>query len=102
MPAETHSHHSPMARDDVARLVCEQLAEILSVDADTITVDARVREDLDADDYAVLDLVDAVESELGERSVGFSISDDDLAEVETVADIVDVVCARLSTQETGQ
>jgi acyl carrier protein len=84
-----------MARDDVARLVCEQLAEILDIDADVITLDARVREDLDADDYAVLDLVDAVETELGERSVGFSISDDDLADVETVADVVDVVCARL-------
>jgi acyl carrier protein len=91
-----------MARDDVARLVCEQLAEILSVDADAITLDARVREDLDADDYAVLDLVDAVESELGERSVGFSISDDDLADVETVADVVDVVCARLETRKSGQ
>jgi acyl carrier protein len=91
-----------MARDDVARLVCEQLAEILSVDADAITLDARVREDLDADDYAVLDLVDAVESELGERSVGFSISDDDLADVETVADVVDVVCARLETRKSGR
>ena len=101
MPAETHSHHSPMARDDVARLVCEQFAEILEIDADAITLDARVREDLDADDYAVLDLVDAVESELGERSVGFSISDDDLADVQTVADVGDVVCARLGP-EHGQ
>ncbi|MDQ1521315.1 MAG: hypothetical protein QOI55_2388, partial [Actinomycetota bacterium] len=46
MPAETHSHRSPVERDDVARIVCEQLAEILDVDPDLVLLDARLREDL--------------------------------------------------------
>jgi acyl carrier protein len=84
-----------MEREEIVRLVCEQLAEILETDPDAITLDDRLREDLDADDYALLDLVEAVEAELGERSVGLTIADDDLADVQTVADAVDIVCARL-------
>ena len=95
MPAETHSHQSPLDRDAVARVVCEQLAEILGIELDDVTLDSRVREDLDVDDFALIDLADAVEAELGERSVGVTIDDDDLVEVETVADAVDCFYARL-------
>ena len=95
MPAETHSHQSPLDRDAVARVVCEQLAEILGIELDDVTLESRVREDLDVDDFALIDLADAVEAELGERSVGVTIDDDDLVEVETVADAVDCFYARL-------
>ena len=100
-PAETHSHRSAVDRDDVARIVCEQLAEILDVDPDNVVLDARLREDLDVDDYALLDLVEAVEAELGERSIGLHIDDDDLAELVTVADAVECVCARLESRAGG-
>jgi acyl carrier protein len=79
----------------VERIVCEQLAEILDVDLDVITLDSRLREDLDADDYALLDLVEAVEAEVGERTVGLTLDDDDLVELRTVRDAVDCVLARL-------
>jgi acyl carrier protein len=95
VPAETHSHQSPLDRDAVARVVCEQLAEILGIELDDVTLESRVREDLDVDDFALIDLADAVEAELGERSVGVTIDDDDLVEVETVADAVDCFYARL-------
>jgi acyl carrier protein len=91
----------PLSRDEVVRIVCEQLAEILDLEPEAITLDARLREDLDGDDYAVLDLVESVEAELGERSVGLSISDDDLADVETVRDAVDIVCARLGAEASA-
>jgi acyl carrier protein len=99
MPAETHSHRGAVDRDDIARIVCEQLAEILEIDLDAVALDARLREDLDVDDYALIDLVEAVEAELGERSVGLRIDDDDLAELVTVADAVECVCARLASGE---
>jgi acyl carrier protein len=95
-PAETHSHRGPIDRDDVARIVCEQLADILAIDSDQVVLDARLREDLDVDDYALLDLLDAIETELGERSIGLRLDDDDLVELVTVRDTVDCVCARLS------
>jgi len=98
MPAETHSHSAGVDRDEVARIVCERLAEILGVDDDVVVLDARLREDLDVDDYALIDLVEAVESELGERSVGLRVDDEDLVELVTVRDAVDCVCARLENQ----
>ena len=95
MPAETHSHRVPVDRAEIARIVCEQLAEILDIDPDNVVLEARLREDLDVDDYALLDLVEAVEAELGERSVGLRIDDEDLGDLVTVSDAVECVCARL-------
>ena len=62
--------------------------EIFGVDPDSVTLETRLREDLDADDFAVIDLVEGVIAELGERTVGFSIDDDDLVELRTVRDAV--------------
>ncbi len=98
MPAETHSRRGPLGADDVARIVREQLAEILEVDLDSVTLDSRLREDLDADDYALIDLVEAVEAEIGERTIGLSLDDDDLSELRTVRDAVDCVVARLEAR----
>jgi acyl carrier protein len=81
--------------DDVERVVRDQLVDILGVDADAISLDSRLREDLDADDFAVIDLVEGVVAELGERTVGLTIDDDDLADLRTVRDAVDCVIARL-------
>jgi acyl carrier protein len=96
VPAETHSHRGPLGADEVERIVRDQLVEILGVDPDSIAPDTRLREDLDADDFALIDLVEAVETELGERSVGLSIDDDDLVELRTVRDAIDCVMARLA------
>ena len=76
----------------------DALAEILGVDIDAITLETRLREDLDADDFALLDLAESVEAELGERSVGLTIDDDDLVEVRTVGDAVDILVARISAR----
>jgi acyl carrier protein len=95
MPAETHSHLEPVGDEDVERVVRDQLVDILGVDPDAVTLDTRLREDLDADDFAVIDLVEGVIAELGERSVAFSIDDDDLAELRTVRDAVECVLAGL-------
>ena len=101
MPAETHSHGGRIGAGDVERIVREQLGEILGADPDAIGPDTRLRDDLDADDFAIIDLVEAVEAELGERSVGLAIDDDDLAELVTVRDAVDVVLARLGAALDG-
>ena len=95
MPAETHSHRPAPEPTDIELLVREQLAEILELDIEAVTLDSRLREDLDADDYALLDLVDAIETELGERSVGLTL-DEDLHELETVRDAVECVAARIA------
>jgi len=98
MPAETHSHRGPIDHGELEHVVRDQLAEILDVDPETVTADARLREDLDADDYALLELVEAVEAELGERMVGLAIDDDDVAEWRTVRDAIECVAAGLNAE----
>ena len=66
-------------------MIRERLAEILEIDEDRITLDSSFADDLDADSLALIELVEALEEELGERTVGFSIDDEDLADLHTVA-----------------
>ena len=95
MPAETHVERSPIGPDDVFRIIRERLAEILEIDEDRITMDSDFAADLDADSLALIELVEALEEELGERTVGFSIDDEDLGDLKTVRDAVDYVVHRL-------
>ena len=69
--------------------------EVLSVSEDQVTYEAKFGDDLDADSLALIELVEALEEELGERSVGFRIEDEDLADLKTVRDAVDYVMAKL-------
>jgi ribonuclease-3 len=96
MPAETHSRRSPVDRDEVADLVRERLAEILEIDEDAVVPFARLRDDLHADDLALIEWAETLEGELGERTVGFRLDDDDLVELDTVSDAIDCVVARLN------
>jgi acyl carrier protein len=95
VPAETHVEGGSIGPEEVLRIVRERLAEILEIDEARVVLDARFTEDLDADSLALIELVEAIEEELGERTVGFSIDDDDLADLHTVRDAVDYVVARL-------
>lgn len=95
MPAETHTHHAPIDRESVERLICGRLGEILETDPGGISGGDRFTDDLGADSLALIELVEFLEEELGARTAGFSIDDDDLAGLHTVADAVDYVLARL-------
>jgi acyl carrier protein len=95
MPAETHVAHGPIGPDEVLRILRERLAEILEIDEDQIALDSNFTEDLGADSLALIELVEALEEELGERTVGFSIDDEDLGDLRTVRDAVDYVVVRL-------
>ena len=99
MPAETHVERSPLGPDEVFAMIRERLAEILEIDEQSITLDASFSDDLDADSLALIELVEALEQELGERTVGFSIDDDDLGDLHTVGDAVDYVTHRLGGTE---
>jgi len=97
MPAETHMATGPLGPDEVLTLVRERLAEILEIDEAQVTRESRFAEDLDADSLALIELVEAIEEELGERTVGFTVDDEDLADLTTVGEAVDYVVARLGT-----
>ncbi len=95
MPAETHVEKGPLDRQQILELIRELLADILEIEPSTISESSSFAEDLDADSLALIELVEGLEEELGERSVGFRIDDEDLEELRTVRDAVDYVDAKL-------
>ena len=85
----------PLDRQQVLELIRGQLAEILEIEPSGISESSSFAEDLNADSLALIELVEALEEELGERSVGFRIDDEDLEDLRTVRDAVDYVVAKL-------
>jgi acyl carrier protein len=81
----------------VIALIRDQLSEILEIDPERVELTSAFVDDLGADALALIDLVEALEGELGERSVGFRIDDEDLEDLRTVGDAVDYIVARLGT-----
>ncbi|MGF1597774.1 MAG: acyl carrier protein [Acidimicrobiales bacterium] len=84
-----------MSRGDVVDLIRDRLADILEIEPDEIREGASFADDLDADSLALIELVEALEDELGERTVGFRIEDEDLQDLKTVRDAVDYVHSRV-------
>ena len=95
MPAETHMEKGPLDRQQVLDLIRDLLADILEIEPSAVTEASSFAEDLDADSLALIELVEGLEEELGERSVGFRIDDEDLEDLRTVRDAVDYVYAKL-------
>ena len=91
MPAETHVEQAPIEREEVFGIVRDRLADILEIDPSSISEGQSFVDDLEADSLALIELVEALEEELGERSVGFRIEDEDLQDLKTVRDAVDYV-----------
>jgi acyl carrier protein len=95
VPAETHVEQGPLDRAGVFEIVRANLADILEIDPSTITEGQSFVDDLDADSLALIELVEALEEDLAERSVGFRIEDEDLVDLKTVRDAVDYVFERV-------
>lgn len=95
MPAETHVEQSPLDRAGVLEIVRASLGDILEIDPSTINEGDSFVDDLGADSLALIELVEALEEDLGERSIGFRIEDEDLVDLKTVRDAVDYVLARV-------
>ncbi|MAU39658.1 MAG: phosphopantetheine-binding protein [Actinobacteria bacterium] len=96
MPAETHMEQDPLSRESILQLIKDRLGEILEIDPNTVNEGDSFADDLDADSLALIELVEAIEEELAERSVDFRIDDEDLEDLKSVRDAVDYVFSRLS------
>ena len=95
MPAEPNVESDPLDREGVFEIVRANLADILEIDPSTISEGQSFVDDLDADSLALIELVEALEEDLAERSVGFRIEDEDLVDLKTVRDAVDYVYDRV-------
>jgi acyl carrier protein len=94
VPAETHVNQGPIGRDEIFEIIRDRLADILEIEPSTITEGQSFVDDLDADSLALIELVEALEEELSERTVGFRIEDEDLEDLKTVRDAIDYVLER--------
>lgn len=81
-----------MERSTAYEALRDAAVEVLSVDADQVTEDAAFGDDLDADSLDLVELVMAVEDKLG-----LSIGEDELGDVKTVGDAVDLILQAAST-----
>jgi acyl carrier protein len=76
-------------RDQVMAKVREHLSAELEVDAARIQPETRFRDDLDADSLDLYELVMELED-----TYGVTVSEEEAARIETVADAVDFVLER--------
>jgi acyl carrier protein len=91
---DTDVERGPLDRQQVLDLIRDRLADILEIEPTSISEGASFSDDLDADSLALIELVEALEEELGERTAGFRIDDEDLEDLKTVRDAVDYVVSR--------
>ncbi|HEY4375620.1 MAG TPA: acyl carrier protein [Acidimicrobiales bacterium] len=66
--------------------VRERFAEVLELEPGDVTRESRFGDDLDADS---IDLIEVVNS--AERSLGVTIGEDELYDLETVGQLVDII-----------
>ncbi len=90
MPADS----APLERDEIFDIVRDRLADILEIEPSAITEGQSFVDDLDADSLALIELVEALEEQLGDRIADFRIDDEDLEDLKTVRDAVDYVNER--------
>jgi acyl carrier protein len=67
------------------------IVDLLGVDGDQVTMEARFREDLEADSLDLVELIMAVEEEFGG-----TISDEEAQQLKTVGDAVKYVQDKMS------
>lgn len=79
-----------MNRDEVTTLVREHLVAELEVEPGDIADGTRFREDLDADSLDLYELLMELEDRYSIR-----VSEEEAAQIKTVGDAVDFVCARV-------
>ena len=79
-----------LTRDDVLQKVREHLSTELEIPLDQISESTRMRDDLDADSLDLYELVMELED-----TYGISVSEEEAADIETVAQAADFVAGRL-------
>jgi acyl carrier protein len=82
-----------MQREDAVVALREVAVEVLSVEPDTVTEDARFKEDLDADSLDLVELVMGLEERFD-----ISVPEEDLENVTTVGQAVDLVLSKVASK----
>jgi acyl carrier protein len=78
------------SRDEVYQKITTILVDLFEVDADAISEDSLLYEELDIDSIDAVDLVIELKSYTGKK-----VAPEDFKSVRTVGDVVDAVCKLL-------
>jgi acyl carrier protein len=89
-----HEGGRKMSTEEILEKVVEIVTEKLGVDAEEVTLDSDLTEDLGADSLDLVDLVMAFEDEFGVK-----IEDEDVENITTIGDIVDYISKELGVEE---
>jgi acyl carrier protein len=79
-----------VTREDIFKLIQGRLAELIECEPDTIKLETRLEEDLEADSLDLVELAMSLEEELS-----LEIPDEELEGIRTVKDAVDFVAERV-------
>jgi acyl carrier protein len=82
-----------MERSDIMASVSELAIEILGVEPELVTEDARITDDLDADSLDLVELIKALEERFD-----ITVPDADLENLTTVGSVLDLVSDHLSAR----
>jgi acyl carrier protein len=80
--------------DDTFEKIRDIIVDQLGVDEDRVTMEARFREDLEADSLDLVELIMAFEDEFGGE-----ISDEEAQQIKTVGQAVEYLKARMAAGE---
>jgi len=79
-----------VTREDIFKLIQGRLAELIECDVESIKLETRLEEDLEADSLDLVELAMSLEEELS-----LEIPDEELEGIRTVKDAVDFVAERV-------
>ena len=82
-------------RAEVLAVVRDAVVTVLEVDPAGVAETTHLRDDLQADSLALVEIVEIVEERLAERSPGFHVEDEELDGLGTVGEAVDLAVRRL-------
>ncbi len=82
-----------MTEQEVFEKIKEIVVELLGVDESKVTMDARFREDLEADSLDLVELIMELESVFGAE-----ISDEEAQSITTVGEAVQYIVSRMQQQ----
>jgi acyl carrier protein len=82
-----------MERQEAVTALREVAVEVLSVEPDVVTEDARFKEDLDADSLDLVELVMGLEERFD-----IAVPEEDLENVTTVGQAVDLVLSKVAAK----
>ncbi|MFR4176711.1 MAG: acyl carrier protein [Lactococcus raffinolactis] len=80
-----------MSKEDLFSKIKENLVETLELDADNVTLETNIVEDLGADSISLMEFTLALEDEFG-----IEISDEDAEHILTLGQVVDYVSNKIN------